>query len=241
METFCVSVPLPILMDLAALTPYGLLTIKEIINFLSELVNFCPSSALMVIHSKGVESSSFLLNLLWNIAHHILIPVGKGNCASFKIGCYPFRRGRKGTWVPSSFNDFTRIFPFDPHDFKMETMFAFMGWRRGGGVSSCEDAVVRCRLYQLMHFRILEMFKPFWGSKDSIQTEWYFVNPLFLGEVRATVTQVFESTKIYNSTEAIQLALWVLCSPYFFIHRKYFIKVAITKPRKVKLIIEKGK
>ena len=135
METFCVSVPLPILMDLAALTPYGLLTIKEIINFLSELVNFCPSSALMVIHSKGVESSSFLLNLLWNIAHHILIPVGKGNCASFKIGCYPFRRGRKGTWVPSSFNDFTRIFPFDPHDFKMETMFAFMGWRRGGGGS----------------------------------------------------------------------------------------------------------
>ena len=97
MEKFCVSVPLPILMDLAALTPYGLLTIKEIINFLSELVNFCPSSALMVIHSKGVESSSFLLNLLWNIAHHILIPVGKGNCASFKIGCYPFRRGRKGT------------------------------------------------------------------------------------------------------------------------------------------------
>lgn len=111
----------------------------------------------------------------------------------------------------------------------------------GGGVSSCEDAVVRCRLYQLMHFRILEMFKPIWGSKDSIQTEWYFVNPLFLGEVRATVTQVFESTKIYNSTEAIQLALRVLCSPYFFIHRKYFIKVAITKPRKVKLIIEKGK
>ena len=64
MDKFCVSIPFSIPMNLATLPPYGLLTVQEIINLISEMVNIYPSRTLLVIHSKGVESSSFLLNLL---------------------------------------------------------------------------------------------------------------------------------------------------------------------------------
>ena len=73
MEKFRISVSFLIPMDFATLPLDGLLTIQKVIYFISKLINFCPSIALLINSCNGVKSSSFLRNFFWNVAYYIMI------------------------------------------------------------------------------------------------------------------------------------------------------------------------
>lgn len=196
----------------------------------------------MVFNDKGVESSSFFLDFLWYITYHILIPIGQSNCTPLEVWCYPFRSGRESAWAPSLFNDFTAIFPFDLHGFKLEATFTLVGWWRG--ICGCEDAVVWSWFDQVMHFGIFKVLQPLWSSKSSVQMRRYFAIPFLHvapSEIRTIVPQVLKTTRIHNMTEAIHLALRALGSSCFFMYIQNFIKIATTKPRQIKLITKKRK
>ena len=95
MEKFSVSVTFLIPMNLAALSPNGLLTVQKVIYFLSKLINFCPFISLLVFSGNGVKSSSFLRNFFWYIAYYSLIPACQSTCASLEIRCNPFRSDKE--------------------------------------------------------------------------------------------------------------------------------------------------
>lgn len=159
------------------------------------MVNIYSSRTLLVIHSKGTESSSFLLNLLRNIAHNILIPVSKGTCTSFKIDATPSGVADKEpkSQAASMISRQSSLLTHMASKWKRR-LFLWVGG--GGGVSNSKNVVVRCGLHQMMHLRTLERFKPIWGGKGSIQPKQYFVQPLFHitpGENQATITQVLEA------------------------------------------------
>ena len=130
MKKFRIFVTFLIQMDFATLSPNGLLTIQKVIYFLSKLINFSPSIALLINSCNGVKNSSFLSYFLWNIAYYILILACQCTCTILEIKSNPFMSGRESTRVPCRLYHIMAILPFDPHSFEMEMTFTSMGWRR---------------------------------------------------------------------------------------------------------------
>ena len=75
-EEFFVFVTLSVPMHLTTLMPHGFFAIKKIIDFLPELIDLCPQVSLLIIGCESIEKFPFLLNFLWDVAHHTLIPTG---------------------------------------------------------------------------------------------------------------------------------------------------------------------